>query len=77
MKADEDFGYVFWEAARKTPYYEQILSGLQIQKKEPDAVSYNGKMRVAERIRRLLVKILPRGSRLRAALGKAYWRMFG
>ena len=77
MKADEDFGYVFWEAARKTPYYEQILSGLQIQKKEPDAVSYNGKMRVAERVRRLLVKILPRGSRLRAALGKAYWRMFG
>lgn len=53
------------------------LAALRGGKKEPEVVSYSGKMRVAERVRRLLVKILPRGSRLRAALGKAYWRMFG
>lgn len=77
MKADEDFGYAFWEAARKTPYYERILSGLQSQKKEVDPVFSSGRMRGVERMRRLLMKILPRGSRLRAVLGKAYWRVFG
>lgn len=80
MKADEDFGYAFWETARKTPYYEQMLSGLKVHKvhqKEPDAAISGGGMRVVAKIRQLLMKILPRGSRLRAVLGKAYWRVFG
>lgn len=77
MHADEDFGYIFWETARRTPYYERMLSELYLRKKEAGMTNYRGRMRVIEWLRQLLMRKLPRGSRLRAVLGKVYCRIFG
>jgi len=73
MKPDEDFGHVFWEAARHTPYYEQILGG--IYKEQGGMPEAEG--RVFRRTRLLLMKILKPGSRMRIKLGKLYWKLFG
>lgn len=78
MKPDEDFGYVFWEVAKRTPYYEQILSGMQHQGgQQAVAVENVIDARAFKRTRRLLMKIFPQGSGIRRALGKMYWKLFG
>lgn len=78
MKPDEDFGYVFWDMARKTPYYEQILSGMQHQGGGQNVtVDTVIEARAFKRTRKLLMKIFPQGSGIRRTLGKMYWRIFG
>lgn len=77
MKPDEDFGYVFWDVARRTPYYEQILSGMQHQGGQSVTVDTVIEARAFKRTRRLLMKVFPQGSGIRRALGKMYWKMFG
>lgn len=77
MKPDEDFGYVFWDVARRTPYYEQLLkdmchSGGHEMAQETVVVA-----RAFQRTRRLLMHIFPQGSAVRRVLGKLYWRIFG
>lgn len=69
MRPGEDFGYVFWETARKTPYYEQILTWTE----------HSVEMRAVKlaKTRRVLRRVLKPGSRTRALLGKAYWSFLG
>lgn len=73
MKPDEDFGYVFWETARHTPYYEQLLSKIQKDQEVTPAVQ----VRAFKRTRLLFMKLLKPGSRMRVKLGKLYWGLFG
>lgn len=73
MKPDEDFGYIFWETARHTPYYEQLLSKIQKEQEVTPAVQ----VRAFKRTRLLFMKILKPGSRMRVKLGKLYWGLFG
>lgn len=78
MKPDEDFGYVFWDMARKTPYYEQILSGMQHQSdSQKITVDTLIAARRFKRTRRLLMKIFPQENGIRRTLGKIYWKIFG
>ena len=76
MKPDEDFGYVFWDVARRTPYFEQILSGMQNQGGGQNVTVNNViEARAFKRTRKLLMKIFPQGSGIRRTLGKMYWRI--
>lgn len=77
VKPEEDFGYVFWDVARRTPYYEQILSGMQHQGGQAVTVDNVIEARAFKRTRRLLMKLFPQGSGIRRTLGKLYWKMFG
>lgn len=77
MKPDEDFGYVFWDVARRTPYYEQILSGMQHQGGQAVTVDTVIEARAFKRTRRFLMKLFPQGSGIRKTLGKLYWKLFG
>lgn len=74
MKPDEDFGDVFWDVARRTRFYEQVLGNLQgMGKKEtevPDRNAFRG-------TRTALKKVLKKDSRMRLMLGKIYWKIFG
>ena len=69
MRPGEDFGYVFWEVARRTPYYEQILAWTE----------HSVEMRAVKlaNTRKILKRVLKPGSKTRVVLGKAYWRFFG
>lgn len=76
MKPDEDFGYVFWSMARKTPYYEQLLTGMQIGGGQPSGGMVI-EARAFKRTRKLLMRVFKPGSKWRSALGKIYWKIFG
>lgn len=75
MKPDEDFGYVFWSMARKTPYYEQLLAGMQIGGGQSGGMVIEA--RAFKRTRKLLMRVFKPGSKWRSALGKIYWKIFG
>ena len=67
----QDFGDAFWEVARNTPYYEELLATFlggvdSRQKKEQLAL-----------LRTLLMKVIKPDTALRRELGKIYWKMFG
>lgn len=73
MRPDEDFAYVFWEMARHTPYYEQLLGKIQ---KEQDVMPAL-EAKALKRTRLLFMKLLKPGSSMRVRLGRLYWRLFG
>lgn len=50
MKLGEDFGYVFWETARKTPYYEKLFSQVFHNKKSMNA------LKIKDQIKKILLK---------------------
>lgn len=54
MKPDEDFGYEFWKAARKTVFYEQLLAGMQ-KKPSKEMLKYKMK-RILSKVKRRLGK---------------------
>lgn len=66
----EDFAQEFWETARRTPYYERLLAGME---------GSGAKRTLAEKAlnlaRSAAKAVLPRGSRIRRAIGGWYWRM--
>lgn len=79
MRLGEDFGYAFWETARRTPFYETILLN-------PDIFhgfsSENIKHKTSKPThfvltRKILMKIFKPGSKIRAKLGKIYWDIYG
>lgn len=82
MKPDEDFGYEFWKVARKTPFYEKIVSDMQNDfawhisydmsgRKKKHLGKYRELSR--EKTREKLKKILPKGSRLRKVARDFYY----
>lgn len=74
MKPDEDFGDVFWDVARRTRFYEQVLGNLQgMGTKETEVPDRNA----FRRTRTALKKVLKKDSWLRLTLGKIYWKIFG
>lgn len=78
MKPDEDFGYVFWDMARRTPYYEQILSRMQHQDDGQNVtVDTVIGAKAFKGTRKLLMKIFPQENGIRRVLGKIYWKIFG
>lgn len=81
MKPDEDFGYVFWEMARATPYYEMLLQEM-CQYGMVQVCGRGNKAGAAGAVpfrlmRKVFMKVLPQGSRLRRKLGQMYWGIFG
>lgn len=77
MKPDEDFGYMFWDVARRTPYYEQILDGIRNKGGQTVTVENVIEARAFKRTRLLLMKLFPQESGIRRTLGKMYWKLFG
>lgn len=77
MKPEEDFGYVFWDTARRTPYYEQLLHSMCCQGRQETVAEPVIVARAFQRTRRLLMRIFPQGSGIRRVLGKMYWKVFG
>ena len=64
------------DVARRTPYFEQILSGMQNQGGGQNVTVNNViEARAFKRTRKLLMKIFPQGSGIRRTLGKMYWRI--
>lgn len=74
MRPGEDFGYVFWEVARRTPYYEIILSMIEGMSTGKPTEVRPTKLVLT---RKLLMKVFKPGSGIRAKLGKIYWKLFG
>lgn len=70
----EEFGEVFWDYARRTPYYEVLLYRMSKHIAD-DTVFYNGK-RLSLRSR-ILYFFLPDGSRRRNAARKMWNKVFG
>lgn len=71
MKPDEDFTYEFWKVARDTPYYEKILSDMQMRlvkdlKKE---------VTLKNRVKNWAKKALPKGSVIRRFASAIYRRI--
>lgn len=64
----EDFAKEFWQIARKTPYYEELLYGMGSQE---IGNTLSGKIVVA--VKQTAKKLLPQGSRIRLAAGRLYW----
>lgn len=82
MKPDEDFGHVFWQVARTTPFYEKIISDMQNEfawhisydmcgQKKKHGSKYRELRR--EKIRNWLKEILPKGSWLRTMARNIYY----
>lgn len=71
-KASEDYGWVFWEIARKTPYYEQILerlcSSYGSQKKRNLPNSADGGL-----VKRVGYSLFPIGTKRRELIKKIYF----
>ncbi len=65
-----DFAEEFWEAARQTPYYEQLL-GIMAGQESRDTVLE----RTVGMLRTAAKKILPQGSRIRRSIGRLYWKL--
>lgn len=63
---DEDFSEIFWEYARKTPFYEILIYNMT------HAKPY--KKRESPKLRALADKLFPKGSRRRAILKKLLFR---
>lgn len=70
----EDFAWEFWRTARRTPYYEALLSEIAVQKENGAFFKKTADLSV-ELLRRTAKKILPQGSRIRRAVGGWYWRL--
>lgn len=66
----EDYGKEFWEAARRTPYYEILLAGIRGNKENQTAAE-----KTTDLARRAAKAVLPRGSWIRRAVGGWYWRL--
>ena len=71
MQPKEDMAKYFWEVARTTPYYEEILgqmcrylSGTAEEKKK-----------TIEKVKVVAKKVLPKGSWMRRTAGKLYWKL--
>ena len=71
MQPEEDMAKHFWEVARTTPYYEEILgqmcrylSGTAEEKKK-----------TIEKVKVVAKKVLPKGSWMRRTAGKLYWKL--
>lgn len=80
MRPTEDFAEEFWKVARTTMYYEVIFSQMQndfawhisngmIHQTQMERVAWKDK------VRPVLQKILPKGSRIRGLARKMYWKM--
>lgn len=69
-----DFASEFWHAARRTPYYEVLLSGIAVQEEKQAFLEKTAALCV-DLLRRAAKKILPQGSRVRRAVGGWYWRL--
>ena len=65
QQADVDYGTDFWEAARRTPYYEVLLQELvrNTACRKESTGQYNERLRYG--IKRLYVRLFPEGSRRR------------
>ncbi len=70
----EDFACEFWRTARRTPYYEALLSGIAPQRENGTFLKKTTDLSV-EFLRRTAKKALPQGSRIRRAVGGWYWRL--
>ncbi len=66
----EDYGTEFWEAARNTPYYEKLLAGMTGHREGRTFAE-----KTVDLARRAAKAVLPKGSRIRRAVGGWYWRM--
>lgn len=66
----EDYGTEFWQTARKTPYYEKLLAGMTGPGEERAFTE-----KTVDLARRAAKAVLPKGSRIRRAVGGWYWRM--
>lgn len=73
MRPGEDFGYVFWEVARRTPYYEEILAMPRVAR----SIDIEQRAVKLKRARQALMKVLKPGSKTRMVLGKVYWKVLG
>lgn len=67
----DDFAKEFWKAARKTPYYEELLYDMRGQEKE----RHNPGKAVVNVMRITAKKILPQGSWIRRTVGNLYWKL--
>ncbi len=68
---DADYGWKFWHTARRTPYYEILLYGMEREKEKKKM----WKVVFINVLKRAAKKILPQGSWIRRAIGGLYWRM--
>ena len=70
---DGDFAQEFWEAARGTPYYEQLLQGMCLHalRKERRGM----RVRAADGVRRAAKRLLPADSLIRRAAVSIYWSL--
>lgn len=76
MRPSEDFGYTFWQVARRTPYYEQILQNMENTGKKQEDSSASYEVKHLKRTRALLIRVLRPESKLRHVLGTMYWKAF-
>lgn len=65
-----DFAQEFWEMARQTPYYEQLLCGILGREKKGVMLEKTVSM-----LKTAAKKILPKGSRIRRSVGRLYWKL--
>lgn len=73
---DGDFAQQFWEAARGTPYYEQLLQEMCCgQRREQRGNSPYSQKRALDAVIRAAKRLLPVNSRLRRAAVDIYWRL--
>ena len=63
----EDYGTEFWEAARNTPYYEKLLAGMTGHREGRTFAE-----KAVDLARRAAKAVLPKGSRIRRAVGGWY-----
>lgn len=71
----EEFGEVFWDYARRTPYYETLLYRMSKHIAD-DTVYYNEKKHISLRSR-ILYFFLPDGSQRRDVARKMWNNVFG
>lgn len=73
MKPDEDFGDVFWETARETVFYEQLLGGMCMYMASQNA--WYKKSIGMDGVKKLVKKLLKEDSRARDLAVRIYLRM--
>ena len=76
MRPSEDFGYTFWQVARRTPYYEQILQNMETTEKKQEDNCYGYEIKHFKKLRAWFMKVLKPESKLREVLGTIYWKVF-
>lgn len=72
IRPDEDFAYEFWKTARETVYYKQILQ--EMCQKASERQFKNLRKKVFLKLKELVKRLLPEGSRLRNCAIRMYLR---